>query len=143
MIDINFTLIIQAINFFVMLWFLNRFIFRPVLKTVDEREAKIRELEENARRANDRFEKSAAEYEKGVSDIRRESSEIVVSAGKEAQVASAKIQEEACGRFKKKLDEAAEDIEKDVAQASATLKKDVGALAGSLATRILGRKVGA
>jgi F-type H+-transporting ATPase subunit b len=36
-----FTLVAQIINFLILLWLLNKFLYRPVLKALDEREARI------------------------------------------------------------------------------------------------------
>jgi F-type H+-transporting ATPase subunit b len=36
-----FTVIAQAINFLVLVWLLKRFLYKPILKTIDEREKKI------------------------------------------------------------------------------------------------------
>ncbi len=36
-----FTLIAQVINFLILVWLLRRFLYKPILKAVDEREKKI------------------------------------------------------------------------------------------------------
>jgi len=40
--EINwFTVIAQVINFFILVWLLKRFLYKPILKAIDERESKI------------------------------------------------------------------------------------------------------
>ncbi|MBW2324509.1 MAG: ATP synthase F0 subunit B [Deltaproteobacteria bacterium] len=41
MISINATLIVQIINFLVLIWILNRILFRPIFKIVEERKSVI------------------------------------------------------------------------------------------------------
>lgn len=141
MIDVNFTLAIQAVNFLLLLWFLNSFIFKPVLRAVEERERRIAELEDEARRAAGKSEKALAEYEKMIAETRREAAGIVGSARAEAQDASSRIIEEARLRFNEEIEKAVESVNAEVEAASRTLKKQIGDLAVSLAGKILGRKV--
>ncbi len=142
MIDIDFTLGIQLVNFFIMLWFLNRFVFRPILKTADDRESKIKELEERSKLAAEKLEEATASYENGVVAIRHEASETVASTRKEAQDVSARIREKARKEYKSKVDKAALEIQEEVEKVSSDLKKDIGGFAETLATKILGRQAG-
>ncbi|VAX21428.1 hypothetical protein MNBD_NITROSPINAE04-1876 [hydrothermal vent metagenome] len=141
MIDIDFTLGIQAINFFVMLWFLNRFVFKPVLKHVDERELKFKEMDERAHLSAKKLDDATAEYDNKIIAIRHESAEITASARKEAQESAVLLHEKARAQVKKEIDQATQEIGDEVERASAKLSKDVKSLAGSLAEKILGRSV--
>ncbi|MGK7344399.1 MAG: F0F1 ATP synthase subunit B [Candidatus Nitrospinota bacterium M3_3B_026] len=141
MIDINFTLGVQAVNFLLLLWFLNSFIFKPVLRAVEERERRIKELEDGAREVAGRSEKALAEYEKMIVDTRREAARIVNSARSDAQDASSRVIEDARRRFNEKFDKAMEEVNGEVESASRALKKQIGDLASSLAGKILGRRV--
>jgi len=141
MVEVNYTLVIQTINFLVMLWFLNRFIFRPVLKHIDERDRKMdamnKEVENLARRGEAALEK----YETEIREIRHEASEIISSARQESLDIQLKILEEARGDFKKTIDKSRKEMEKEVSIASESLKKDLDHFAGSLAGKILGREL--
>lgn len=46
MVTINFTLVVELLLFLLFLWGTNRFILRPTVKTIDEREALIEHNEE-------------------------------------------------------------------------------------------------
>ncbi len=37
-----FTLIAQVINFIILMWLLKRYLYKPILKAIDERENKIK-----------------------------------------------------------------------------------------------------
>ncbi len=141
MVEVNYTLIIQTINFLVMLWFLNRFIFKPVLKHIDERDRKMGAMSEEVEDLAKRGEAALAKYETEIREIRREASEAVSSARQESLGIQAKILDEARADFKKTIDKSRKEMEKEVSIASESLKKDLDRFAGSLAEKILGRKV--
>ena len=56
MISINATLVIQVIHFLILLYILNRLIFRPVLRLMDERENHIENTKNSAGEALDKTE---------------------------------------------------------------------------------------
>ncbi|MBW2090640.1 MAG: ATP synthase F0 subunit B [Deltaproteobacteria bacterium] len=110
MISINATLVVQIINFLVLIWILNRILFRPIFKIIEEREGfvnnsraeigrlhteaeeKIKACEEqlyNARKA------SAAHKEKIRSEANLQAQEIMQEARAQAQEYIASIQAEA------------------------------------------------
>ena len=41
MVSINYTLIAQIVNFIILLWVLAKFAYKPLLKAMDDRRAKI------------------------------------------------------------------------------------------------------
>lgn len=44
-----FTVVVQVLNFFAMVWFLNQFLWRPIYKAIDERKNWIAEELEKAK----------------------------------------------------------------------------------------------
>lgn len=82
-----FTVIAQVINFFVLVWLLKRFLYKPILKAIDEREGKITaELKDadakkaEAIKAQDEFKAKNETFdqekkgmlEKAVTDVKKE-----------------------------------------------------------------------
>ncbi len=138
MLDLNITMLIQMVNFFIALYVLNVLLIRPIRAILQERRAKVDGLVDAA----DGFEREAQErldaYQAELSRARQEGSalrdaarsegvkqqqEIVSAAGRTAQAELAKAQE----AFR--------------AEADATLtelKKQVSGLADKLATRVMG-----
>jgi F-type H+-transporting ATPase subunit b len=142
MIDIYpWMLLVQIANFLFMLWFLNRFIFKPILKAVDERESKFKGLDSDGKSLLARGEAALAGYEKKLTALRHESAEVTATARKEAQDASLKIIDDAKGSFKQAVDKARADIAKDAQTAGDAIKKEVALFAGLIATKIIGRNV--
>jgi len=142
MIDIYpWMLLVQIANFLFMLWFLNRFVFKPILKVVDEREGKFKGLDADGKALLARGDAALAGYEKKLTQLRHDSAEVTANARKEAQEASLKIIEEAKGSFKETVDKARSDIAKDADTASVAIKKEVALFAGLIASKIIGRNV--
>jgi len=141
MIEVNYTLGIQLVNFLIMLWFLNAFVFKPVLRFVEEREKKMKAMDHEAKGAAERCDAALSGYESKLKKMRQDASEITSSARREAQDASLKIVEDARVKFKAELDGTRDNIKKDMDDASASLKKEVSGMASLIASRILGRNV--
>ena len=57
-----FTVIAQIINFFVLVWLLRRFLYKPVLKAIDERENKIASELKDAKAKETEAKKEQAEF---------------------------------------------------------------------------------
>lgn len=134
-------LLVQVANFLFMLWFLNKFIFKPILKAVEERESKFKGIDNDGKALLARGEKALADYEKKLAQLRHDSAEITAAARKEAQDASLKIIDDAKASFKQTVDKARSDIAKDAETASAAVKKEVSIFAGLIASKIIGRDV--
>jgi F-type H+-transporting ATPase subunit b len=142
MIEIHpLMLAIQAANFLFMLWFLNAFVFKPILKAVDERETRFKNMERDGKALFERGELALADYEKKLAQLRHDSAAVTANARKEAVEASSKIIDEAKGSFKQAVDKARAEIAKDADTASAAIKKDVAVFAGLIASKIIGRDV--
>ena len=72
----------QLLNFLLILYILNRFMFKPLLARLDERSAKIAQGLEDAESAARDRELARAEREAAVADARKEASELISSANK-------------------------------------------------------------
>ena len=66
MIDINGTLLIQFLNFFVLVAILAKFAYKPILKTLEDRRNKIASDLNNAQAARDAAEKMKADYQEQI-----------------------------------------------------------------------------
>jgi F-type H+-transporting ATPase subunit b len=64
MIEINLTIVIQVLQFLIVVFVLNRLLFRPISQVIDERQEKISTWEENTRRLQDTASLRLENYEK-------------------------------------------------------------------------------
>ena len=64
MIEINLTIVIQVLQFLIVVFVLNRLLFRPISQVIDERQEKIVTWEENTQRLQDTASSRLENYEK-------------------------------------------------------------------------------
>ena len=63
MIEINLTIVIQILQFLIVVFILNRLLFRPISQVIDERQGKINTWEENTRNLKDTARLKLENYE--------------------------------------------------------------------------------
>lgn len=118
-----FTVIAQIVNFIVLVWLLKRFLYKPILKAIDEREKKITgqikdaeakeamAIKEQAEfsEKNDSFDKEKKELmDKAIAETNEERQKLLGAARKEATELSSKLE--------KSLTEMQENLKRDIAQ---------------------------
>jgi F-type H+-transporting ATPase subunit b len=64
MISLNATLFIQVVNFLLLMWILNRLLFGPIVRAIEEREEKIRRLLKNTEEISSQAQGVKEDYEK-------------------------------------------------------------------------------
>ena len=67
-----FTVAAQIVNFLVLMWLLKRFLYKPILKTIDERNQKIRAQIENAESTMAEADKQRTEFEQKNRDFEQQ-----------------------------------------------------------------------
>ena len=127
----------QVINFLILLYLLNRFLFKPVLARLDERSAKIgKGLEDAEAAARDR-ELARAEREAAVSEARKEAAEMLASANKIATDTRNEILAEARTEAEKVAARARDEITAEKEKAMAELRAQVADLALDAAAKLV------
>lgn len=66
------TFILEILNFLVLIWILQRFLYRPVLDMLSARQQKIREVTEQAQTMRDEAEELRSHYESRLADWQQE-----------------------------------------------------------------------
>jgi len=64
MISLNATFFIQVVNFLLLMWILNRLLFGPIVRAIEEREEKIRRLLKNTEEISSQAQGVKEDYEK-------------------------------------------------------------------------------
>ena len=89
MISINATLIVQVVNLLILIWILNKILFKPILRIMEEREQKITESNAEMERLRVDAAEKAQAIEAQMKQARREASakkdEVCSRASVEAQ----------------------------------------------------------
>ena len=75
MIEINLTIIIQVVQFLLLLFILNRFLFRPTINLIEEREQKITGWKEEAKQFHESMQARLQSYENKILEAKAEAQE--------------------------------------------------------------------
>ncbi|GAV24190.1 ATP synthase subunit B [Carboxydothermus islandicus] len=129
------------INFFVLLFILKTLLYKPVLKTIEDRKKSIEESLEKAARAQEEAERIKAEYDGMIARAREEAREIIAKAQKTAQAEKEEIIATAQREAQALLADAKATIAQEKEKALRELRQEIGNLAVLAAGKILNRAV--
>lgn len=132
-----FKLAFQIINFLLLLWLLNRFLFKRVLAMLDERQARIAKGLEDAAAAERDRELASAEREAALAEARTEAQALVTRAGKMADDARAEQMTAAKAEADRLLERARQEIAAEKDKAVAELRAQVADLALDAAGKLV------
>ena len=134
-------LLFQVINFLLLLYLLNRFLFKPVLNLLDERERRIRKGLEDAEAAARDRELAQAEREAALDEARKEAQAMIARATKIADDSRAEILADAKAQAEKVTSRATEEISAEKERAMAELRATVADLALEAAGRLVRKEM--
>ena len=130
-------LFFQVVNFLLLLYLLNRFLFKRVFALVEERRSKIEKGLEDAESAARDRELARAEREAAVAVARKEAAEMLASANKIATDTRNEILAEARAEAEKVTERAREEITAEKDRAMADLRAHVADLALDAASKLV------
>jgi len=131
----------QVINFLLLLYLLNRFLFKPVLARLDERSEKIAKGLEDAEVAARDRELARAEREAAVSEARKEAADMLARANKIADDTRKEILDQARSEAEKISTRAREEIIAEKDRAMAEIRGQVAELALAAAGKLVRRQM--
>ena len=139
MVDINWTVIPQIINFLILIFALNVVCYKPIRKVLLERKAKVDGLEDNIASATTLSDEKDKAFSQGVREARakgqKEKEALLNEAGEEEKVIVGKITDKA----REDMATVKEQITKETEDVKAALEKEVDAFADAITQKILGR----
>jgi F-type H+-transporting ATPase subunit b len=139
--NINFTLIAQAIAFAVLIWFTVKFVWPPLLGAIEKRQKEIADGLAAASEGRSALEVAAKKSEVTLNEAKQKATEIIGQAEKRAT----QIVEEAKGTAKVEgeriLTGAKAEIDQEVNRAKEGLRAQVSALAIAGAEKILRKEI--
>lgn len=139
--NINFTLVAQAISFAIFIWFTARFVWPPLMKAVEERQKKIADGLAAADKGQQELVQAQSRAQEVLNGAKQQSQELLANAQKrvdemiEQAKAAAKIEGE------RQLAVAHASIDQEVQQAREALRGQVAVLALAGAEQVLMREV--
>ncbi len=90
-----FTVIAQAVNFIILVWLLKRFLYKPILHAIDEREKGITEKRAEAENDSAKAKKAHADFQEKNSIFDKQRNDLLKKAADDAQDERERLVEEA------------------------------------------------
>jgi F-type H+-transporting ATPase subunit b len=141
MLDINVSLFIQIANFLILLFLLNRFLYRPIRQILIEREGEMDSLQETI----DDYEGQSGEQERSIEEskvlARKEGYQEKENYKAEGLEEEQSIIQGAVASAENKLGQAKVDMENVVTETRRALEEQITVFSRELAEKILGRTV--
>ncbi len=141
--SINATLLIQMIAFMLLIWLVNKVLWAPLSKLMEDRQKKIADGLSAAEKGKHELELAEQKAKDVLKDAKTQAQNILGQAEKRGSeiVEDAKVKAtEEAGRIKAS---AQAEIEQEVSRAREGLRKEVASIAISGAEKILGKEVDA
>jgi F-type H+-transporting ATPase subunit b len=141
MIDIDWTLIAQLINFLLLVFLLNLVLFRPIRKALKERQARFLAQESDISLLSDQGRSLEDEIKEKLAAARRDGAGAREGLKQEGSQAEASLLEEVKKQVALEWGQVEQKIKADMAKARESLKTQAQSFAHLLAAKILGREL--
>ncbi|HKA17306.1 MAG TPA: ATP synthase F0 subunit B [Blastocatellia bacterium] len=136
------SLIVVLVLFVIFVFSLNRLLFRPVGRVLDERETLIEGAGNEARAARRMYDAKLAEYEATIRQARAEGYHLAEQQRAAALDARQRVIDEAKAQAHDQIDGAKQEIEQQVVRVRATLESESRQIAERISRTVLGRTLG-
>ena len=141
--NVTATLIGQMITFGVLVWFINRFLWEPMTRMMEDRKKRIADGLAAAERGRHEQEMAESKAKDTLKEAKQQAAEIISQAQKRAT----EIVDEAKGDARKEgarlLEAARAEIDQEVNRAKEQLRSEVAKLAVSGAEKVIAREIDA
>jgi F-type H+-transporting ATPase subunit b len=142
-INLNVTLLIQAINFLILIFLLSKFLFKPLTKFLADRSAGIEKSLAEAKAANEAAAKAQAEYQAQMRDAQREIAAVREQGQREVEAERQRLLQASRQEAERLVAQAKAEIEAETKRARVVLRQETATLALAVAERLLRRTVSA
>ena len=136
-------LVFQVIGFVILVWLMAKFVYPPLLKTIDERQDKIEASSEAAQAAEEKATKASAEIAKLLAEARKDAVEIVATAKDEATAQAAENDAKSKAEAERIVAAAQDTISKEVLAAKKMLHNETIELVALATEKVVGKAVSA
>lgn len=140
-INLNITLLIQAINFLILIFLLSKFLFKPLTKFLADRSAGIEKSLAEAKAANEAAAKAQTEYQAQMRDAQREIATVREQGQREIEAERQRLLQVSREEAERLVAQAKAEIEAETKRARVALREEAATLAVAVAERLLRRTV--
>ena len=141
MIKFDWSILLQIVNFLVLVWLMNLVLYRPIRSILKKRAEKVDGLKQDIERVTNQGAEKEKAFDEGIRAARikgmKAKEELVAQAADEEK----RVMEELNKKAQAQMAETRETVAKDVEKAKASLLKEVDAFSNAITQKILGRAV--
>jgi len=140
-IELNLAFVVQLINFGILVFVLNLFLYKPIRKVLADRRAVIESAREKTVSVDEQVQAKMAQYEARLHEAKAEAGARRSDALKQAQVEEAVVLEKARKEASESLASIRILVAKEATAARELLKIQAETLSGDICEKILGRSL--
>src|SRR5262245_48889069 len=135
------SLVVIFILFILFVFVMNRLLFRPVGRVLDQRERKTEGARHEARASLRVYQSKVSDYEFSIKQTRAETYRLLQQAREKALAERARLLDEARQAAGHEIQAARAELERQIAGARTTLERDAHRIAADISRNVLGRPV--
>ena len=140
MVDLTLgTILAQMLNFFILVWLLARFAYKPLVSMMQERKECIAKDLADAQAARNEAEQFKADYAAQIANARQEAQQIVEKAVQQAEATTREQLAAAREQIEREKERARQDIVNERDRAMNNLRNEVISLSVAMATKFVAK----
>lgn len=140
MVDLTLgTILAQMLNFFILVWILARFAFKPLVSMMLERKERIAKDLADAQAARNEAEQFKADYAAQIANARQEAQQIVEKSVQQAEATTREQLAAAREQIEHEKERARQDIVNERDRAMNNLRNEVISLSVAMATKVVAK----
>lgn len=140
MVDLTLgTILAQMLNFFILVWILARFAYKPLVSMMQERKERIAKDLADAQAARNEAEQFKADYVAQIANARQEAQQIVEKAVQQAEATTREQLAAAREQIEREKERARQDIVNERDRAMNNLRNEVISLSVAMATKVVAK----
>ena len=141
MVEINVSLYIQIVNFLVLIWALNHFLYKPIRNILIQRKERISGLENTISQSAEDAAKKDQAFKKALKTAREKGFNEKDALENEARLEEKKLIEKINEKARADLAEIKEKVVQETQTARQALQKEIDLFADEISSKILGRAI--
>ena len=141
LISINETLFIQLICFLIFMVIMNKIMFRPLNKVIDDRTSYITEMNKEVIEANQKLADITADLQKQELQVKTEAFRLQNNLMEDGSQTASQINNDAMSKIKKIRQKAELEAEAKITEARKSIKHDSETLAINVMEKVLNRRL--
>ena len=140
MVDLTLgTILAQMLNFFILVWILARFAYKPLVSMMQERKERIAKDLADAQAARNEAEQFKADYAAQIANARQEAQQIVEKAVQQSEATTREQLAAAREQIEREKERARQDIVNERDRAMNNLRNEVISLSVAMATKVVAK----